>query len=131
MALRAAPTREIEHGELRKRLRWLEVRAKLVDPQIAGYGGHIQRRTADGLFVEFRSAQDAVRCAIELQRDIAAVNAAESDLPTIDLRVAIAPAGAESEAQGEHGFSDFFAARMDAHRKHGWMLRASMKGRDL
>ena len=37
----------------------------------------------------------------------------------------------ESEAQGEHGFSDFFAARMDAHRKHGWMLRASMKGRDL
>lgn len=37
----------------------------------------------------------------------------------------------ESEAQGEHGFSDFFAGRMDAHRKHGWMLRASMKGRDL
>lgn len=32
-----------------------------------------------------------------------------------------------SEAQGEHGFSDFFAGRMDAHRKHGWMLRASMK----
>ena len=36
----------------------------------------------------------------------------------------------ESEAQGEHGFSDFFASRMDAHRKHGWMLRASMKGRE-
>lgn len=101
MALRAAPTREIEHGELRKRLRWLEVRAKLVDPQIAGYGGHILRRTADGLLVEFRCAADAVRCAIELQRDIAAVNAAESDLPTIDLRVAIAPAGAENDAQGE------------------------------
>ncbi len=101
MALRAAPTREIEHGELRKRLRWLEVRAKLVDPQIAGYGGHILRRTADGLLVEFRSAADAVRCAIELQRDIAAVNAAEGDLPTIDLRVAIAPAGAENETQGE------------------------------
>ena len=32
-----------------------------------------------------------------------------------------------SEAEGEHGFSDFFAGRMDAHRKHGWMLRASMK----
>lgn len=32
-----------------------------------------------------------------------------------------------SEAQGEHGFSDFIAGRMDAHRKHGWMLRASMK----
>lgn len=33
-----------------------------------------------------------------------------------------------SEANGEHGFSDFVAGRMDAHRKHGWMLRASMKG---
>lgn len=33
-----------------------------------------------------------------------------------------------SEAAGEHGFSDFVAGRMDAHRKHGWMLRASMKG---
>ena len=33
-----------------------------------------------------------------------------------------------SEAAGEHGFSDFVAGRMDAHRKYGWMLRASSKG---
>lgn len=32
-----------------------------------------------------------------------------------------------SEQAGEHGFSDFIAGRMDAHRKHGWMLRASLK----
>ncbi len=32
-----------------------------------------------------------------------------------------------SEENGEHGFSDFVAGRMDAHRKYGWMLRASMK----
>lgn len=32
-----------------------------------------------------------------------------------------------SEGNGEHGFSDFIAGRMDAHRKIGWMLRASMK----
>lgn len=32
-----------------------------------------------------------------------------------------------SEEMGEHGFSDFVAARIDAHGKHGWMLRASMK----
>jgi starvation-inducible DNA-binding protein len=32
-----------------------------------------------------------------------------------------------SEQNGEHGFSDFVAGRMDAHRKHGWMLRVSMK----
>jgi starvation-inducible DNA-binding protein len=31
-----------------------------------------------------------------------------------------------SEAAGEHGFSNFLAERMDAHRKHGWMLKASI-----
>ena len=33
----------------------------------------------------------------------------------------------ESEKNGEYGFSDFVAGRIDAHRKHGWMLRASLK----
>ena len=32
-----------------------------------------------------------------------------------------------AEQAGEHGLSNFLAERMDAHRKHGWMLRASMK----
>lgn len=32
-----------------------------------------------------------------------------------------------AEAEGEHGFSNFLAERMDAHRRHGWMLRASLK----
>lgn len=32
-----------------------------------------------------------------------------------------------AEAAGEHGFSNFLAERMDAHRKHGWMLKASLK----
>lgn len=33
-----------------------------------------------------------------------------------------------AEKNGEHGFSNFLAERMDAHRKHGWMLRASIEG---
>jgi starvation-inducible DNA-binding protein len=31
-----------------------------------------------------------------------------------------------AEANSEHGFSNFLAERMDAHKKHGWMLRASL-----
>jgi starvation-inducible DNA-binding protein len=34
---------------------------------------------------------------------------------------------AMAEQQGEHGLSDFLAARQDAHRKHSWMLRATLK----
>lgn len=32
-----------------------------------------------------------------------------------------------SEAHGERGFSDFVAGRIDAHRKHSWQLRSSLK----
>ena len=32
-----------------------------------------------------------------------------------------------SEQSKEYGFSDFIAGRIDAHSKHGWMLRASSK----
>ena len=32
-----------------------------------------------------------------------------------------------SENAGEYGISDFIAARIDAHQKHNWMLRASLK----
>jgi len=32
-----------------------------------------------------------------------------------------------AEQAGEHGFSNFLAERMDAHRKHSWMLRATAK----
>ena len=33
-----------------------------------------------------------------------------------------------AEADGEVGYSNFIAERIDGHRKHGWMLRASSKG---
>jgi starvation-inducible DNA-binding protein len=32
-----------------------------------------------------------------------------------------------AEADGEHGFSNFLAERMDAFRKHAWMLKATLK----
>ena len=32
-----------------------------------------------------------------------------------------------AEAHGDHGLSNFLADRQDAHKKHSWMLRASLK----
>ena len=42
-------------------------RRELIDPEIAGRGGRIVKTTGDGMLVEFASAQDAVRCAIDIQ----------------------------------------------------------------
>lgn len=32
-----------------------------------------------------------------------------------------------ASAAGEEGLADFLAGRMDAHRKHSWMLRSTLK----
>ena len=34
---------------------------------------------------------------------------------------------AMSEDAGDHGLSDFLAGRQDAHKKHSWMLRSTLK----
>jgi len=34
---------------------------------------------------------------------------------------------AMAESAGDHGLSNFLADRQDAHKKHSWMLRASLK----
>ena len=64
-------------------------RRTLVDPGIAAHRGRIVKTTGDGLLVEFASAVDAVRCAIEVQAGMAKRN---GDLPQdnrLDFRVGI------------------------------------------
>jgi TolB-like protein/class 3 adenylate cyclase len=59
------------------------LRKTVVDPQIAAHRGRIVKTTGDGMLVEFASAVDAARCAVEVQRGMAAQNA---DLPQ-DIRI--------------------------------------------
>jgi class 3 adenylate cyclase len=49
-------------------------RRTLVDPTIAAYRGRIVKTTGDGMLVEFASAVDAARCAVEVQRGVASQN---------------------------------------------------------
>ena len=58
-------------------------RKTLVDPAIAAHRGRIVKTTGDGMLVEFASAVDAARCAVEVQRGMAGQN---SDVPQ-DLRI--------------------------------------------
>jgi adenylate cyclase len=47
------------------------LRTETIEPQILAFSGHLLRWTGDGVFVEFESVIEAVRCAIGL-RDILA-----------------------------------------------------------
>src|SRR6476659_8172244 len=50
-------------------------RRELLEPTIAEHRGRIVKRTGDGILVEFGSAVDATRCAIEQQRGMVQRNA--------------------------------------------------------
>ena len=64
-------------------------RRELFDPKITEYQGRIFKATGDGALVEFASVVDAVRCALDIQRAMAARN---SDIPEdrrIEIRIGI------------------------------------------
>src|SRR3981189_3384519 len=64
-------------------------RKTLVDPTIAAHRGRIVKTTGDGLLVEFASAVDAMRCAVEVQRGMAGQNTEVSPELRIEFRVGI------------------------------------------
>src|SRR5713101_4478497 len=65
------------------------VRKALVDPTIAAHRGRIVKTTGDGMLVEFASAVDAVRCAIEVQHGIAGQSAGGLPHTRIEFRIGI------------------------------------------
>jgi adenylate cyclase len=65
------------------------VRKALVDPAIASHRGRIVKTIGDGMLVEFASAVDAVRSAVEVQRSMAEQNATVPQDQRIDFRIGI------------------------------------------
>jgi TolB-like protein/class 3 adenylate cyclase len=59
------------------------------DPIVLNHGGRIVKGTGDGLLVEFPSAVEAVRAAIETQRLMAERNAASADDRRMEYRIGI------------------------------------------
>src|SRR5215510_5008270 len=71
------------HVRLRERLRGL------ADPKISEHRGKVVKHTGDGVLAEFGSVVDAVRCAIEVQRDMAEQNATVPQVKRIEFRIGI------------------------------------------
>src|SRR5271165_3418754 len=64
-------------------------RRELIDPKIAEHRGRLVKTTGDGMLVEFGSVIDALRCATELQANMAQRNAAMPAGDRIDFRIGI------------------------------------------
>jgi adenylate cyclase len=81
------------------RLRGL--RSDLIDPAIAAHRGRIVKRTGDGSIIEFRSAVDAVRCAIEVQSAMVERNAGVPPERRIEFRIGVHVGDVIEEADGD------------------------------
>ena len=94
-------------------------RRELIDPNIAEPNGRIVKTTGDGALVEFPSAVDAVRCAVEIQRGMAARNA---DLPSdkrVDFRAGINVGDIIIQADDIFGDGVNIAARLEGIAEPG------------
>jgi adenylate cyclase len=100
------------------RLRGL--RSDLIDPAIESHRGRLVKRTGDGTIVEFRSAVDAVRCAIEVQTALIERNAGLAPEKRMEFRVGIHVGDVVEESDGDlMGDGVNIAARLEGVAKPG------------
>ena len=85
---------------------------ELIEPTIDRYGGQLVRSMGDGLLVEFVSAVDALRCALDIRRGLAARQANEPD--RIQLRIGINTGDVLVDERDIYGNSINIAARLEA-----------------
>jgi adenylate cyclase len=95
------------------------LRRELADPKIKEHRGRIVKTTGDGLLIEFASVVDAVRCAVEVQREMAEQNA---DVPSdrrIEFRMGINLGDIMKDGRDIYGDGVNVAARLEALAEPG------------
>ena len=82
-------TRLMERDEAGTHARLREIRGNVTDPRIAEYGGRIVKTAGDGMLVEFPSATAALRCSVEVQREMGHRNLYAAADTKIEFRIGI------------------------------------------
>jgi adenylate cyclase len=95
------------------------LRRELSDPKIAEHRGRIVKTTGDGLLVEFASIVDAVRCAVELQREISLHNDGVPKERRIEFRIGINLGDVIIEDEDIYGDGVNVAERLEALAEPG------------
>src|SRR3984893_608376 len=105
------------------------LRRELADPKIKEHRGRIVKVTGDGLLVEFASVVDAVRCAVEVQREMALRNAAIPQGRRIEFRMGINLGDIIKDGRDIYGDGVNIAARLEGLAEPGG-IRVSRVVRD-
>jgi adenylate cyclase len=94
-------------------------RRAVVDPKIAEHRGRIVKTTGDGILVEFASVVDAVRCAVDIQRQMAERNAQVPPERRIEFRIGLNVGDIIIDDKDIFGDGVNIAARLEALAEPG------------
>jgi TolB-like protein len=94
-------------------------RKEIVEPAVARHRGRIFKVTGDGVLIEFDSAVNAVACALEMQRAMAAAEAGEPDSRRIVLRIGVHAGDVIVEGGDRYGEGVNIAARLEGIAEPG------------
>jgi len=106
-----------DEGGTLERLKAL--RRELLDPKIAEHKGRLVKTTGDGLLVEFGSVVDALRCAVEVQREMAGRHTGVSPDNRVEFRIGINVGDIVVEDGDIFGDGVNVAARLEALAEPG------------
>jgi TolB-like protein/cytochrome c-type biogenesis protein CcmH/NrfG len=84
---------------------WQAARQEVIKPTVAGHSGKIVKLTGDGFLVEFSTVQDAVNCAIAMQRGLAS--------SSLDFRMGVNLGDIIDDGEDIHGEGVNVAARLE------------------
>src|ERR1700719_3433809 len=90
------------------------LRRDLADPRIKEHRVRMVKTTGDGLLIEFASVVDAVRCAVEVQREMAERNADVSPDRRIKFHMGINLGDIIKDGRDIYGDGVNVAARLEA-----------------
>ncbi len=94
-------------------------RSELIAPAIAGHHGRVVKLMGDGILAEFGSVVDAVECAAEIQREMAARNAEVGDDRRMGFRIGVHLGDVIVEGEDIYGDGVNIAARLESLAETG------------
>ena len=82
-------SRLMERNESETFARLRRFREEITFPKIEEHGGRVVKTTGDGFLAEFGSAVAAVKCGIEIQRNVIEVESEQADADRIRFRIGL------------------------------------------
>jgi adenylate cyclase len=105
--------------------RLVEIRQAIVDPAVGRSGGRVVKTTGDGFLVEFPSAVEAVRCAVEIQEQVCDHEKEHEPERRFQFRIGINVGDVIATGDDIHGDGVNVAARLEAQAEPGGILVAA------